>query len=219
MTISSIQRNINGVYNFVQVTCDNSISEITTPGYLTSDEVVQSINLANNGSFEFFFNDLILVIYNTSFGLFRYSSANCFNVISQGNSVLNYSPTISFANIGNLSVAYITQNGTYYIKGGKEISVNLTVGFTPTYTTSSGALNISLPAPNLRVVGNGITALTTNIVYPAGVTQIIPISVQQSSFINIRGIGNGTDVLFGTAQFLSGVTYQITLSIIYLMNI
>lgn len=218
MTVSTITRNFNGVQNFVQFNCNDSISAITTAGYLISDPVVESINDINNGSFEFFENDLILITYDVSFGLFTYNATNnCFNVSYQGNSVLTYLPTITFQTPGNLSVVYTNQSGTIYIKG-KEVSLNISLQFTPTYTTAAGNFIINAPFVNFRGLTATVTTLGTNVTFPAGVTQVNPAILLGSNSITLRGMGSTTDTTFGVTQFVSGTQYTMTVQVIYLMQ-
>ncbi|EHK77684.1 hypothetical protein SM0020_12190 [Sinorhizobium meliloti CCNWSX0020] len=55
-----------------------------------------------------------------------------------------YTPSVTFATPGNLSVAYAFQNGLYRLDG-EWADVDFDVKFTPTYTTSGGEFRINLP--------------------------------------------------------------------------
>jgi hypothetical protein len=53
-------------------------------------------------------------------------------------------PTVTFATPGDLSVSYASQVGRY-TRIGSLVRVVVEIEFTPTYTTASGQLRISLP--------------------------------------------------------------------------
>ncbi len=79
MTILAIARNFNGDPNIVTMVTDNTIAELTTSGYFTSDDSVAEVEALNNGPFETADTDLWLIYasdgisfytYNTSTGAF-----------------------------------------------------------------------------------------------------------------------------------------------------
>lgn len=56
----------------------------------------------------------------------------------------DFTPTVTFATPGNLSVSYATARGNYW-RDGQTIKFVMELTFTPTFTTASGELRISLP--------------------------------------------------------------------------
>lgn len=52
-----------------------------------------------------------------------------------------WTPSIDFASVGNLTVAYSAQIGKY-TRVGRLVTLSFELGFTPTYTTSTGAIRI-----------------------------------------------------------------------------
>lgn len=127
--------------------------------------------------------------------------------------IISFSPTISFATPGDLSVSYAMQQG-WYMRSGGLISMDISFRFTPTYTTASGQLRIgNLPVyfglADAQGVGgvltsNGISVVVPPFPYPASCTTVIPVA-SVSQLITLRGMGSATDdVPLGVTQFPSG---------------
>ena len=122
-----------------------------------------------------------------------------------------WTPTITFATPGDLSVAYASQTGRYE-RIGQTVSFIAVVVFTPTYTTASGQLSISnmpiassFDQPNVCVMYTGVT-------YPAGVTNIFCMTATATTSLKIWGQGSATNVApIVAANMVSGV--QVTLSV------
>ena len=65
-----------------------------------------------------------------------------------------YTPTVTAATVGDLSVSYTTQTG-YYYQVGKLIYAYVSLAFTPTFTTASGAIEINSPIVANTTVQSG----------------------------------------------------------------
>lgn len=72
---SPILRNLNMNPSWVSFTCDDSFSIVTSNGYLLLPAVIDSIQLYNNGNFEFLDNDFIMIEYEGGQGTFFFDSA------------------------------------------------------------------------------------------------------------------------------------------------
>ncbi len=126
-------------------------------------------------------------------------------------------PTITFATPGDLSVAYTTQQMNI-TRVGNSITVQGTVSFTPTYTTSSGNLQImGLPlTSNAYTSAIGNVLFSSSITFPAGATQAVSSLAASSSIILLRGFGSASSqALFTVTQFTSGLPYTVQFSIMY----
>ncbi len=78
MSITAIGRYFVGDPNIVAIVTDNTLAEITTAGYLTSDEIKADIEALNNGEFQWQDTDIVLISYAPDFlvNWFKYDAAN-----------------------------------------------------------------------------------------------------------------------------------------------
>lgn len=103
-----------------------------------------------------------------------------------------WTPVLTFATPGDLSVAYIFQEGTY-TKKGREVTVHFVIiTSTFTHTTASGGLRITgLPF----TAGTGVTGWAGSCqvqgITKAGYTQFTPEASSSGTFITVRGSGSG----------------------------
>lgn len=141
--------------------------------------------------------------------------------INFGGSALNsyvqsqaYTPTITFATPGNLSVSYAIQSAVY-TKIGNIVSAHFFIQCTPTFTTASGNLQIPLPINTTsNSIGNVQYQAST---YPVGVnsTFLQVLSGGSSVVVGLNGSGVASAYLT-TTQVTSGVPITINGSITYL---
>ena len=128
-----------------------------------------------------------------------------------------WTPVFTFATPGNISVVYTVQQG-YYSRVGNIITASFYLNFTPTYTSSSGAVQLTgLPvAANSSITLQlGQITLQTN-TFPAGVTYIYCSLPAGGTLLNIQGCGSATAAAsFSTAQFLTATAYVIQGTITY----
>ena len=126
-----------------------------------------------------------------------------------------YTPVVSFDTPGNLSVAYAQQVGEY-TKIGDTVYFNVSLTFTPTYSTASGILSITLPF-NHNVDKNYIfsTYVTRGGFSPAGIVDLV---AHSSTGVGKEGIARVTYFTDTTQDFLratyltSGTAYTIRFS-------
>ena len=143
------------------------------------------------------------------------------SVLSTYSTLQTWTPTFTFATPGDLSVVYSAQ-GKFYSRIGNIITINIYLGFTPTYTTSSGLATISgLPVANNATSLNviiGSLASNTGITLPVGATQIFTLLQAGASTLGLYGQGTALGVTplstttfpSGVAQLLFGqITYQV----------
>lgn len=78
MSITAIGRYFVGNPNIVAIVTDNTLAEITTAGYLTSDAILADIRALNNGDFEWQDTDMVLISYAPAFlvNWFKYDATN-----------------------------------------------------------------------------------------------------------------------------------------------
>lgn len=128
---------------------------------------------------------------------------------------VSFTPTATFATPGDLSVAYAIQTGFYY-RFGNAIFVTCTIRFTPTYTTSAGAL---------RIAGLAISGGSTNWVLPVNIstqavtfnalgTQVFATIPSNYFQLNSQGSGAASSTMTVT-NFPSGTEYSIIISGFY----
>jgi hypothetical protein len=111
-----------------------------------------------------------------------------------------FTPTLSFATPGNLSVAYATQIG-FYVREGDCVFYKILLTCTPTYTTASGNLQIGgfpFAASSTASSNTYGVAASANVgcTWPAGTTMLFGSVLSNQTFANIFAFGsnvaNGT---------------------------
>ena len=132
----------------------------------------------------------------------------------------NFTPAITFATPGDLSVSYSVQQGRYY-KVGKLVHFELSLTFTPTYTTASGEFRVTgLPVAGANdSIDNalGVGTINTGFTWPASTTQCVPRLPSNSSQIRIYSFGSGTAATVWTVSNVpSGTAKSILISGSYL---
>lgn len=122
-----------------------------------------------------------------------------------------FTPTLSFATPGDLSVVYTTQEGFYW-RLGPLVFFSLTLNCTPTFTTASGlAYILGLPhaafPDAVSTVLGGVQFGAAAITYPAGRSVVFPYINASEDFIRLAASGSavGTTSIQASA-FTSGVS-------------
>ena len=135
----------------------------------------------------------------------------------------SWTPAITFATPGDVSVTYATQTGVYYVIG-KLVFVAWNLTFTPTYTTASGKLTLTgLP---LVVTNNpgGITAgiisnTSSGITYTVGRKSFKAFPNPLASTITFEFFGSAIATSFiTTTNLVSGVALTINGGSVYLTS-
>jgi hypothetical protein len=130
-----------------------------------------------------------------------------------------WTPSISFQVPGDLTVVYYQRLG-FYSRIGDIVTLTFSIDFVPTFTTSSGAFEITaLPATVQNSAGSNAygSCIFQTIAYPTGCTSICLEAVNNTTIMYVSG--NGTGVLGGyvsQTQVTSGVERLIQGSISYL---
>lgn len=152
--IFTICRNFAGDDRIVSILTDNTIDEITTPGYFLQDEIVANIASINNGTFQWGENDIVFVYQPTQFlGLFTYDSTNaCLIGAVQSESLAHNN--IWIGNASNLPVAApMTGDVSLALSGSNAVS-SISTNF---YDFSQFVPSITFATPgDLTVVYGGI---------------------------------------------------------------
>jgi len=132
--------------------------------------------------------------------------------IRQGiNSTLTgtFTPTITFATPGDLTVAYAAQTGSYSIVGNL-LYVNVSVTFTPTYTTASGVFLVnnldSIPGVVLSNSSAGLAVSNLfRVSYGLSSVDFVTARVNSTSSVRLEGIITAASpVSLDTTHFPSG---------------
>jgi hypothetical protein len=131
-----------------------------------------------------------------------------------------WTPTITFATAGDLSVSYANQNG-YYSRVGNTVTANFTLVFTPTFTTASGLFEIaSFPVTSRSGTQNNAqgSLLTATMIFPTGTSSICLSMASASTVCSIYGSGSTVSGGFVSASsFVSGTQYVMQGTITYLV--
>lgn len=126
-----------------------------------------------------------------------------------------FTPTITCATPGDLSVAYTDQTGIYR-RVGNLVYVTIKISFTPTYTTASGIISIAgLPVTAATTTNPGGFNCKSLSSFPwgAGISQISFATASASTSVFIYGSGSSTaSKLFLITEFTSGVAQEFQFS-------
>ncbi len=78
MSITAIGRYFVGDPNIVAIVTDNTLAEITTAGYFSSDAIKADVEALNNGEWQWQDTDMVLISYAPDFlvNWFKYDAAN-----------------------------------------------------------------------------------------------------------------------------------------------
>lgn len=116
-----------------------------------------------------------------------------------------WTPTATFATVGDLGVSYTTQVGRYEIRG-RTAYVSCEIAFTPTFTTAAGELRIAgLPFLAENYGALTVRDLNANIAWPAGLTSVSVGCAAGVSYFTLRGHGTGAaSAAFTTAELATG---------------
>lgn len=142
------------------------------------------------------------------------ATSNVRNMVGQR--FVSFSPEATFYNVGNLSVVYTTQIGTASFNSGLLV-LNISLDFTPTFTTSADELIITNLSSEMAAftqagqVWEG-TMYFSNIT-KAGYTQFTPVIASGENQIKIRASGSGQALDWvKAANITSGVSTKIFLT-------
>lgn len=124
-----------------------------------------------------------------------------------------FTPTATFATVGDLSVSYAVQTGSR-VKIGPLNFVNIALDFTPTYTTATGEFRIAgLPVAGSSRAFGAIVPFTNPLTFPASCTMLAWEANNGVSYLRLLGFGSAQQAVALTqAQFSSGVNKVLTLS-------
>ena len=144
-----------------------------------------------------------------------------------GSSLSNYvsstafTPVITFATPGDLSVVYSTQLGQY-VRIGNLVTVSIQLAFTPTYTTASGTFIIaSLPFTannNVTYPGQGAGWISGPLTWPSSGTNLsFAVGANTSQIIIIASVPAGGPGVFSSTQITTGLATTISCTVTYLL--
>ncbi|MDQ0472833.1 hypothetical protein [Labrys wisconsinensis] len=132
----------------------------------------------------------------------------------------SFVPVFTLGTPGDLSVAYTAQVGKY-IQIGKLIRYNLTVNFTPTWS-SGAAGNLIFRGLPFQVDpttnwGGEITGIGAGLAFPSGVLHITPRAIAGTNDVTLYGVRSAAAGLtLGIAQIVSGAALSVGVTGTYL---
>lgn len=115
-------------------------------------------------------------------------------VLNTYTAATTWTPVVTFATPGNLSVSYATQVG-YYLQIGGIVFYQFSMTFTPTFTTASGNFRLTgLPVTvNANSIEIGAVATVKGITYPATTTYITCYANTSTTYVEFLSSGTGTN--------------------------
>jgi hypothetical protein len=159
---------------------------------------------------------------NTFIGIERnYLDSGTGSQLLGGDSTGTFTPEMTFATPGDLSVFHTKQEGWYTTAGALVFGV-INIDFTPTFTTASGNMRITgLPftAKNVStyVGGGAVSSGTANLSYAAGYTALASGVVQNQTYLHVIASGTGKQsAALTSVQVTTGVAQSLTIFFSYL---
>ena len=136
-----------------------------------------------------------------------------------GQRFVEFSPVVSFSDVGDLSVAYATRIATASYNSGL-MTMNISLVFTPTFTTSANELIISnLTADMTAFTQAGQVwegSMYFSNVTKAGYTQFTPVIANGDNSIKIRASGSGQALSYvNAADITSGSATSLFITMTY----
>lgn len=105
-----------------------------------------------------------------------------------------FTPTVTFATVGDLSVTYAEQTGWYTKLPDKRYIAGVRLNFTPTFTTSSGEFRVAgMPVSGNGSWGLGQTENSAGITYIAGRTALIAQIVTSQTYCRFINVGSAVN--------------------------
>ena len=168
MSVLAISRNFDGDPNIVYMVVDNTLSEVTTTGYLLQADIVADIEALQNGEFQWSDTDLILMAYSPSLiGFFvRDALNNTFDALAPAAGLADtlQNGDIFVGNAGNVATGVtpsgditLSNTGVFGIAAG--VIVNADINAAAAISFSKLA---ALPSADILVgsAGNVATAVS-----------------------------------------------------------
>lgn len=231
MAITAIARNFNGDPNIVTIVTDDTLSEITTAGYLTSAAIVEDIETLQNGEFEWSVTDIVLISYAPDYivNWFKYDATNATFVANPAAGGLSNSLLDGRIFVGNasnvatgvaMSGDITTSNAGVTAIGANKVLSSMVSPLVRKYTTvaiTAAQFNGMYAAPKLLLAAGGANTLHV-------LDQIQLVMTYGSANYAAGGVAavqydstaNGAGVIASTT--LSAATFQAAASSTFTMN-
>lgn len=135
-----------------------------------------------------------------------------------GIEVGTFTPTLTFATPGDLSVTYASQTGWYVRLPTARVLFGIKIAFTATKTTASGAMRVD----GLPSIGNGswVVGQIENdavITYPAGRTAVMGQVISSQTYLQFLSVGSAVNQSYiQSSNVTSGVATGISITGAYL---
>jgi len=126
-----------------------------------------------------------------------------------------FTPTITFATVGDLSISYSAQDGNY-MRIGNLGFIYAKVDFTPTYTTASGAFRLSsLPFTVATRTVFGQVNHGSGLTYSASRTWVQCSPISTTTYAQINQLGSTLSSSIQVANMPTGVAQSITMFFVH----
>jgi len=222
--VTAIGRYFVGDPNIVAIVCTNTLTDITTTGYLDNQYIVADIELLQNGEFQWTETDLVLIYYSPAqIGFFTYDAVNAtFDALnpSGGLSDTLQSGDIFVGNVSNVATGVpvtgdvlMSNTGVTSIAAGvivnADINAAAAIAFsklaalpsTQILVGSAGNVATAVTVTGDVVISNtGVTAISTGVIVNADISASAAIAFSKlaaltSAHILVGSAGNvATDV-------------------------
>jgi len=237
MSITAIARNFDGNPNIVTIVTDDTLAEITTAGYWTSDAIQADIQALQNGVFQWQDTDIVLISYAPDFlvNFFKYDAANeTFVANPAAGGLTNTLPSgeIFVGNVSNLATAVamsgdatISNAGVLAIGANKVLSsmISPLVRKYTTVAVSAADFNGMYAAPKLLLAAQGANTLIVldqlQLMMTYGAANYAAggvAAVQYDSTVNGAGVIASTTLAAATFQAAASTTFTFNPGVIAL---
>lgn len=131
-----------------------------------------------------------------------------------GIEVGTFTPTVTFATPGDLSVTYAEQTGWYTRLPSARVLFGIRLAFTATKTTASGAMRVA----GLPSIGNGswVVGQIENdavITYPAGRTAVMGQVITSQTYLQFLAVGSAVNQSYiQSSNVASGIATGISIT-------
>lgn len=231
MSITAIGRYFVGEPNIVAIVTDDTLAEITTAGYLTSDAIAADIELLQNGEFQWTDTDIVLISYAPDFivNWFKYDAANATFVANPAagglsNTLLN--GRIFVGNGSNVATGVVmsgdittTNAGVTAIGANKVLSsmISPLVRKYAAVAITAAEFNGMYAAPKLLVAAGGANTLVVLDQLQLAMTYVSAnYAAGGVAAVQYDSTANGAGVIASTT--LAAATFQAAASTTFTMN-
>ncbi len=228
MSITAIGRYFVGDPNIVSIVSTNTLAEITATGYLTTQSIIDDIDLLQNGEFQWTETDLVLIYYSPAqIGFFTHDAVNnTFDALAapSGLSDTLQSGNIFVGNSSNIATGVamsgdgtISNTGVFAIAAGvivnADINASAAIDFSKLAALASGNVLVGSAgnvATSVAMTGDvvisntGVTAISAGVIVNADINSGAAIAFSKLASLTSGQILVGSAGNVPTAVAMSG---------------